>query len=89
MPIVKTEEVLAGDPRLEGRRVSVLHVAELVLGGATPETAADQLGLSLAKVHGAMAYYYRHPDEMAEIRAAYEALEEELRDRSDAPTKTA
>ena len=86
---MKTEEVLAGDPRLEGRRVSVLHVAELVLGGATPETAADQLGLSLAKVHGGMAYYYRHPDEMAEIRAAYEALEEELRDRSDAPTKTA
>ena len=89
MPIVKTEKVLAGDPRLEGRRVSVLHVAELVLGGATPETAADQLGLSLAEVHEAMAYYYHHPDEMAEIRAEYETLEEELRDRSDAPTKTA
>jgi len=89
MPIVKTDDVLAGDPRVEGRRVSVLHVAEFVLGGASPEEAADQLGLSLAEVHEAMAYYYRHPDEMAEIRAAYDELEDELRDRSNSPVNTA
>lgn len=89
MPVVSTDEVLSGDPRLEGHRVSVLQVADLVLAGHGPEYVADQLGLSLAEVHEAMAYYYNYPEEMEKIRREYEALEEELRKRSNAPTKTA
>lgn len=87
MPVVKTPEVLGGDPRLEGHRISVLQVADLVVADHSAETVADQLGLSLAEVHEAMAYYYSHPDEMDELRARDEELEAELADRSDAPRK--
>lgn len=88
MPIVQTPDVLGGEPRLEGRRVSVLQVADLVVGGHDPEDVADQLGLTLAEVHEAMAYYYSHPDEMETIRREYESLEAELRERSESPKTT-
>lgn len=89
MPVVTTDDVLGGDPRLEGRRITVLQVADLVLDDHAPEYVADQLDLSLADVHEAMAYYYNHPDEMRELRREDENLEAELRERSDAPTKSA
>lgn len=85
MPVVKTPDVLGGDPRLEGHRISVLQVADLVLGGYGPEYVADQLGITLAEVHEAMAYYYNSPEEMDEIRRAYDELEDELAERSKAP----
>lgn len=54
--IVTTENVLGGEPRLEGRRISVLQVADMVLdAGRSPEYVADQLGISLAAVHTALA----------------------------------
>jgi uncharacterized protein (DUF433 family) len=89
MPVISTDDVLGGEPRLEGRRISVLHVAELVVGGHSPAHVADQLDISLAEVHEAMAYYYNHPEEMSELRAAHGELAEELAERSDAPTKPA
>lgn len=61
MPVVKTPEIVGGDPRLEGHRISVLQVADLVLAHHSPETIADQLGFSLAEVHEEMAYYYSPP----------------------------
>lgn len=88
MGIVKTDGVLDGDPRIEGRRISVLQVADMVLGGDhTPEFVADQLGLSLAEVHEALAYYYRHPDEMDALRAKDEATKADLEDLSNAPRR--
>jgi uncharacterized protein (DUF433 family) len=84
--IVETDGVLDGDPRIAGRRISVLQVADMVVGGAhTPEYVADQLDLSLADVHEALAYYYRHPDEMDAIRAKDEALKADLEELSNAP----
>ena len=85
MPVVKTPDVLGGEPRLDGHRVSVLQVADPVLAGHGPEHVADQFGISLAEVHEALAYYYNHPDEMAGIRAADDELESALRKRSNAP----
>jgi len=42
--IVSTDDVLGGKPRLAGRRLSVLQVAEMVLKDShTPEEVADQL----------------------------------------------
>lgn len=78
MTVVSTEDVLAGEPRLEGRRVSVLQVAVPVLEGHEPSYVADQLGLSLGEVHEALAYYYKNPDEMADLRDDYEDFESEL-----------
>lgn len=68
--------------------MSVLHVADLVLGGAAAEKVDDQLGISLAEVHDVMAHYY-HPDKMTELRAVCEEPEAELRDQSDVPRQTA
>lgn len=49
MSIVRTEDVLGGEPRLEGRRISVLQIAERVIdAGQSPEYIADQLDLSLS-----------------------------------------
>lgn len=88
MPVVTDPKILAGEPRLEGHRISVLQVADLVLGDHRPEYVADQLDITLAEVHEAMAYYYAHSDEMEDIRREYEELETELAERSNAPEKT-
>jgi len=86
MPIVTTEDVLGGKPRLAGRRVSVLQVAELVLdAGDDPATVADQLNLSLADVHEALAYYYANVDEMETQRRRREELIDRLERESHAP----
>ena len=83
--IVRTDDVLGGEPRLDGRRISVIQVADLVLDGCSPATVADQLDLTLAEVHEAMAYYYGHPEAIEAIRRADDDLEERLRERSSAP----
>ena len=86
MPIVTTEDVLGGKPRLAGRRVSVLQVAELVLdAGDDPATVADQLNLSLAEIHEALAYYYANVDKMETQRRRREELIDRLERESHAP----
>ncbi|XGI82766.1 DUF433 domain-containing protein [Halorutilales archaeon Cl-col2-1] len=88
MTVVKTEDTLGGEPRLEGRRVSVIQIADMVIkNGESPEYVADQLELGLDEVHEALAYYYRHPDEMEKIRERHRELEEELIKMSNAPEK--
>jgi len=86
MPVVKTEGTLGGEPRLEGRRVSIMQIAKMIIdSGKSPENVADQLNLGLDEVHEALAYYYRHPDEMKEIRERHRELEEELKEKSNSP----
>ncbi|WP_254861613.1 DUF433 domain-containing protein [Halovivax gelatinilyticus] len=88
--IVRTDDVLGGDPRLEGTRIGVYHVYDLVVpGGSTPEEAADQLDIDLGQVYGALSYYYENSDEMAEVRARHRDLEDELRSKSTQPPSTA
>lgn len=84
--IVHTEGVLGGKPRLEGHRISVLQIADMVLeAGHSPEYVADQLAISLSEVHTALAYYYGNPDEMDEIRERNEQLEDQLREQAITP----
>lgn len=84
--IVKTEGVLGGKARVAGRRVSVLQIGEMYTsGGFTAEDIADQLDLSLATVHAALAYYYDHLAEMEASLDQYEELTEKLQERSFAP----
>ena len=84
--IVRTDGVLGGEPRLDGHRISVLQVADMVLeAGHQPEYVADQLDISLAEVHSALAYYYEHPSEMDEIRERHDRLESELAERTATP----
>ena len=84
--IVRTEGVLGGEPRLAGHRISVLQVAEMVLeGDREPEYVADQLDISLAAVHSALAYYYDNQTEMANIRDRTEELDTEIAERALSP----
>lgn len=77
--IVRDDEVLGGEPRIEGTRVGVLDVYELSVGGGhTPEDAADQLDLSLAAVYAALSCYYDNPDEMRRLREERLTLQETL-----------
>ena len=84
--IVRTDGVLGGEPRLDGHRISVLQVVDMVLeADHEPEYVADQLGISLADVHSALAYYYEHPDEMDAIRERHDHLETKLSERAVTP----
>lgn len=66
--IVETEDVLGGDPRIEGRRIGVYHVYKrYVDGGETVESIATSFDVSVAEVHVALAYAFSNPDEMRNI----------------------
>lgn len=63
--IVRTEDVLGGEPRIEGTRIGVLDVSALVVdGGYAPADVADHLDCSLAEIYRALAYYHEQPEEM-------------------------
>jgi len=84
--IVRSDDVLGGEPRIEGHRISVLQVADMVLDGAySSERVADQLDISLAEVHTALAYYYEHPEKMEAMRERHERLEATLAEKAVAP----
>lgn len=75
--IVSTPDVLGGDPRIEGRRLSVYFIHEQVEGrGIDAGTVADRYDLDIADVYRALAYYHEHPDEMAQIQARRERKHE-------------
>lgn len=88
--IVRTEDVLGGEPRIDGTRVGVLHVYELVVqGNHAPADVADQLDLSLGEIYSALAYYHEHPDEMREVRRAHEEAEAAIAEASLSPPEPA
>lgn len=80
--IVSTPNVLGGKPRIEGRRISVQHVAQYhVQAGWSVEEIAEAFDLTLAEIYAALSYYYAHKDEidrsLAERQAEIEKLKEE------------
>lgn len=84
--IVRTDGVLGGEPRLAGHRISIVQVADMVIkGDHSPEYVADQLNLTLADVHTALAYYYGNPEEMDAVRRRHRELDAELDAISSAP----
>ena len=88
--IVCTADILGGDPRIEGTRVGVLHVYELVVGGDHPPAdVADQLDLSLGDVYSALAYYHEHPEKMREVRRAHGDAETSLSELAVSPPEPA
>ena len=76
--IVKTPDVLGGDPRIEGHRIGVYHVYQrYVEGDDTPEEIATAYEISVAEVHTALAYAFSNSEEMREIEARNQSLYEE------------
>lgn len=77
--IVKTGDVLGGDPRIEGHRIGVLAIYQRhVEGDETPEEIASGYGISIGEVHAALAYAFSNPDEMRELEARNERLSSEV-----------
>jgi uncharacterized protein (DUF433 family) len=83
--IVSTEGVLGGEPRLDGRRISVVQVVDMYREGNSAAYVADQLDITLAEVHAALAYYYEHPGEMRGVRERHRELEATLESESVSP----
>ncbi|MCG1003654.1 MULTISPECIES: DUF433 domain-containing protein [Halobacterium] len=89
MTITRDEGVLGGEPRIEGTRVGVRHVAAGVLDGdRSPPHVADQLDVSLSEVYEALAYYYAHVEEMREFERENEAAFDRIHESSLKPKET-
>lgn len=77
--IVKTPDVLHGKPRLEGTRVGVLQVGELIRQQERSlDEIADQLDLDISQVRAAVEYYDEHPELMETLRAQKEARQQSI-----------
>jgi uncharacterized protein (DUF433 family) len=86
MSITRDEDVLGGEPHIEGTRVGVRHIAARVIdAGQSPAHVADQLDIALAQVYESLAYYYGHIDEMRDLEQANEDAFERVRESSLKP----
>lgn len=84
--IVSTDGVLGGDPRLDGRRISVLQIADMVIDAdRSPASVADQLDVSLAEFHAALSYYDDNPEEIDAVRDRHDRLEATIADEAVSP----
>ncbi len=83
--IVKTPDVLHGKPRLEGTRVGVFQVGELVRQqGWQFEEITGQFDLDSAQVQAAVDYYDEHPELMDTLRMQKEARQQAIASQSRA-----
>lgn len=68
--IVTTDDVLHGEPRIEGRRIGVRQIRVLVEeSGLSAAEVAARLDLRVADVYAALTYYHEHSEEMAAVEA--------------------
>lgn len=89
MAITRDEDVLGGEPRIEGTRVGVRHVvARVIEGDQSPAYVADQLDLSMADVYAALSYYYDNIDEIEAYERENREAYEEDRDAALDPKET-
>jgi uncharacterized protein (DUF433 family) len=59
---------LMDEPHLVGHRVSVRRIHALVEErDLDPRSVADRLGIDLADIYRALAYYHDHPGEMHDV----------------------
>lgn len=79
--IVKTPDVLHGKPRIEGTRIGIFQVGELVRQQEwTVADVAEQFEIDREQVEAALDYYDEHPELVEMLRAQRAAT----RDRLDA-----
>jgi uncharacterized protein (DUF433 family) len=86
--IVKTPGVLSGKPRLEGKRIGVRMIGDMIRQGEwTHEEVVEELRLTPGEVDAALAYYDAHPEGMDAERDADEAVLRRIREQSP-PSET-
>lgn len=82
--ITSDDDVLGGEPRIDGTRIGVRHVAARVVdSGQSPEHVADKLEVSLADVYAALSYYYAHIDKTRDTEVEKRSSIYRVRDRSE------
>ncbi|ESS04150.1 MAG: hypothetical protein A07HR67_01137 [uncultured archaeon A07HR67] len=88
MSIVQTDDVLGGEPRIDGTRVGVRHIAARVIdGGRSPAHVADQFDVALAEVYESLSYYDDHIDEMRALEEEHDAAFDRVRGSSLKPNE--
>jgi len=83
-PRIVADEMFGGEPRISGRRITVLDIYEQVKEGdreLSPEEFAETFQLAVADVYAALAYYRAHDEEMEHHREAREQASADLRER--------
>ena len=89
MGIARDDAVLGGEPRIEGTRIGVRHIAARVVdGGQTPARVADQLDISLASVYEALSYDDANLDEIRAIEDANDEAFDRIRESSLTPSES-
>ena len=72
--IVKTPDVLHGKPRVEGTRICVFQIGELVRRqGWTRDDVTQEFDLDAEQAQAAPDYYDEHPELVETLRAQHEA----------------
>ena len=74
--VVSDDEILGGEPRVDGTRIAVRQIAEMVEAGKHPAEVAAEFGLGEYQVYEAMAYYHRNTDEFRKIRRERKRIRE-------------
>ena len=81
--IVKTPDILHGKPRIEGTRIGVFEIGELVRRqGWDLEEITSEFDLDVTEAEAALEYYDAHPELMETLRAQHEAGRRAIRDQS-------
>jgi uncharacterized protein (DUF433 family) len=87
--ITSDPDVLGGEPRIDGTRVGVRHVATRVVeGDQTPAYVSDQFDLPMADVHEALSYYDANVDEICAIQREQAAAAERTAENGLKPKET-
>ena len=68
--VIRDPELRGGRPIIAGAGVTVRTVVGYYKLGMTPEEIADEMGIALSGVYGALAYYHLNREEIeADIQA--------------------
>jgi uncharacterized protein (DUF433 family) len=60
--ITSSPDIRGGRPRVAGTGVTVMRIAGWYKLGCMPEEIARKIGLSLAQIHAALAYYHANQE---------------------------
>lgn len=83
--IVKTPDVLHGKPRIEGTRIGVFQIGELVRRNEwSVERVTEEFDLDREQAEAAVEYYDEHPELIETLRAQHEAGLRSLREQGRA-----
>ena len=81
--IVKTPDVLHGKPRIEGTRIGVFQIGELVRCKEwSIDEITEQFDLDREQAVAAVEYYDEHPELIETLRAQHEAGLRSMREQS-------